>query len=45
METFEDTDYGKPIPAPEKVKCPHCGKLVSDVRLDQHIKAKHPGKN
>jgi len=45
MKIIADKDYGKPVKAQDKVKCPYCEKMVSDVRLDQHIRAKHPGEN
>lgn len=29
----------------KKVKCPHCGKMVAEVGLEQHTVAKHTGRN
>lgn len=29
----------------EKIKCPHCDKMVAKIGLEQHTAAKHTGKN
>jgi len=41
LEVLDDSDFGKPVPTTTKVACPHCGKMIKETGLKDHIRAKH----